>query len=106
MSLAEGLAAIGKSEGALRRLDEVISRVETNGDLVYLPELLRVKGGILLSMTQPDRDDAERCFRQSLALSRRQGARAWQLRTELDLAALLAGQGRTESSRDLLQTVD
>ena len=32
---------------------------------------------------------------QSLELSRRQGARAWELRTAIDLAALLAGQGRS-----------
>ena len=106
LPLAEGLAAIGKGDEALRRLDEVIPRVETNGNLVYLPELLRVKGGILLSMPQPDSDTAERCFRQSLALSRRQGARAWELRTELDLAALLISQGRTGSAEDLLQPAD
>lgn len=93
IALAEGLAAIGNTDEALRRLDEIMPRVETNGDLVYLPELLRVKGRILLSMPQPDSDDAERCFRQSLTLSLRQDARAWQLRTELDLAELT---GRTE----------
>ena len=56
-------------------------------------------------MTQPGVDDAEMCFMQSLELSRRQGARAWELRTAIDLAALLAGQGRSESARALLQPV-
>ena len=58
-----------------------------------MPELLRVKGGLLLSMPQPNVDDAEMCFVQSLELSRRQGARAWELRTAIDLAALLARSG-------------
>jgi predicted ATPase len=56
-------------------------------------------------MPQPSTDDAETCLMQSLELSRRQGARAWELRTATDLAALLAGQGRSERGRALLQPV-
>ena len=78
-------------------VDETIRQVEANGDLCYMPELLRVKGGLLLSMPQPGGDEAETCFMQSLELSRRQGARAWELRTATDLAALLAAQGRSSA---------
>ena len=42
---------------------------------------------------------------QSLDLSRRQGARAWELRTAIDLAALLAAQRRRERARAILQPV-
>jgi hypothetical protein len=49
--------------------------------------------------------DAEVCFNQSLDRSRRQDARSWELRTAIDLAALLAGQGRSELGRTLLQPV-
>jgi predicted ATPase len=83
----------------------MIRRVEANGDGLYMPELLRVKGGVLLSMPQRRVDDAESCFTQSLELSRRQGARAWELRTATDLASLWAGQGRSENARSLLQPV-
>jgi predicted ATPase len=67
--------------------------------------LLRVKGGLLLSMPRPNADDAQTCLMQSLEWSRRQGARAWELRTATDLAALFATQGRSESGRALLQPV-
>ena len=70
-----------------------------------MPELLRVKGSLLLLMPQPSCAGAEACLMQSLALSRRQGARAWELRAAIDLAALLAGQGRSESARGFLQPV-
>ncbi len=40
-----------------------------------------------------------------LELSRRQGARAWELRTATDLAALLAREGKPERARALLQPV-
>jgi predicted ATPase len=70
-----------------------------------MPELLRVKAGVLLSMPQPRVADGELCLSQSLELSRQQGARAWELRTATDLAALYAGQGRSEHGRALLTPV-
>jgi predicted ATPase len=104
-SLAQGLAAIRPLSEGITLINQTIQRVETNGDVLYAPELLRVKGGLLLSMPQPNAGEAEACFIQSLELSRRQSARAWELRTATDLAALFAGQGRSESGRALLQPV-
>lgn len=105
IALAQGLAAIGRLAEGMTLIDETIRLVDANGDLSFMPELLRVKGGLLLSMSQPNRDDAEMYFMQSLELSRRQGARAWELRTGVDLAALLAAEGRSESALALLQPV-
>jgi tetratricopeptide (TPR) repeat protein len=105
ISLAQGLAAIGRFAESLDRIDETIRLVGTNGDLSYMPEVLRVKGSLLASKPQPSVDDAEKYFTQSLELSRRQSARAWELRTAIDLAALLADQGRPERARTLLQPI-
>ena len=105
ISLAQGLAAIRRPAEAITLINETIQRVETNGDVLYVPELLRGKGGLLLTMPRPNVEDAEKCFMQSLELSRRQGARAWELRTAVDLATLLADQGRRENGRALLQPV-
>jgi predicted ATPase len=71
--------------------------------MCYMPELLRVKGNLLLSLPQPSRENAEECFKESLALSRRQGASAWELRTAIDLAGLSASTGRRAEARALLQ---
>lgn len=105
ISLAQGLGAIGRPSEGIRLIGETIGQVEANGDLCYMPELLRVKGGLLLSLPQPNDDAAETCFRQSLDWSRRQGARGWELRAATDLAGLLAAQGRAEGARGLLQPV-
>ena len=70
-----------------------------------MPELLRVKGSLLLSMPYLDSKAAEACFAQSLELSRRQGARAWELRTAIDLARLWAKSGKPEDGRKLLQPI-
>jgi predicted ATPase len=97
ISLARGLTAVGQSGEAINLLDQTIGRVETNGDDLYLPELLRVKGNVLRSLPRPRVDDAENCFIRSLEMSHHQGARAWELRTATDLAALWATQGRTRA---------
>jgi predicted ATPase/DNA-binding winged helix-turn-helix (wHTH) protein len=105
ISLVQGLAAIGQFAEGVVLVDDAIRRVETNGDDLYMPELLRIKGGLALSMPQRRADEAEMCFTQSLELSRRQGARAWELRTAIDFAALLASQERPNNARELLQPV-
>jgi hypothetical protein len=103
--LVEGLAAIGRFAEGITLIDETIRRVKTNGDFLYMPELLRVKAGLLLSMPQPSVEGAEMYLMQSLELSRRQDARAWELRAGVALAALWAAQGRPERAKALLQPI-
>ena len=103
ISLAQGLALLGRFGEALTLIEETMAAVEKNGDLAYKPELLRVRGALLLAMPPPRREDAQACFAQSLQLSRDQGARGWELRTATDMAALWASDGRREDARALLQ---
>lgn len=105
IALIQGFAAIGDTAEACRLADEAIGLAEAKGNFSYMPELLRVKGGLLLSMPQPSPEEAEACFRQSLDWSRRQGARSWELRTAIDLATLLAAEGKSRKARALLQPV-
>ncbi len=100
ISLAQGFVMIGRFAEGIALINETIRLVEANGDVSYMPELLRVKGGLLLSM-QSGHAEAETCFMQSLEWSRRQAARAWELRTAVDLAALLSAQGRPKDAQAL-----
>lgn len=105
ISLLQGLKTLRRFDEASALVDEEIQRVEKRGFHTYLPELLRVKGGICLSAPEPNIDKAENCLRQALELSREQGSRAWELRTANDLASLWANQGRSSDARALLQPV-
>ena len=49
-----------------------------------------VPGVCLISAAPKPDGDAETYYQRSLALSRRQGAMSWELRTSIDLAALKA----------------
>lgn len=106
ISFIQGLAATGRFAEALSLIEETIQQVEESGDLCYMPDLLRVKGNLVLAAPQAGTgEDAELCFRRSLELSDRQGARAWELRSAIDLASLLAIRGRHEAARALLQPI-
>jgi hypothetical protein len=104
-SLAQGLAAQGRCAEGIALIDETIGLVLSDGPLSHMPEFLRVRGNILLSMLRPMPADAEAHFVRSLEWSRRHVSRAWELRTAIDLAALWAAQGRVHDARALLQPV-
>lgn len=103
IALVQGLAATGRSTEALALIDNTFRSVEMNGDCCYMPELLRVKGNLVLKTPQAGTDEAEMNFVRSLELGRQQGALAWELRTSIDLAALLTSRGERERARKLLQ---
>jgi predicted ATPase/DNA-binding winged helix-turn-helix (wHTH) protein len=105
LSLVQGLMAIGLFDNGLTLVDETIRLVEANGDLVHMPEALRVKGRVFLSMAQHRVQEAETWFVQSLDWSRRQGARGWELRTAVDLAGLWAAEGQRERAQAVLKPI-
>jgi hypothetical protein len=105
LSLVQGLVGIGQFAEGMTLVDETIRLVEANGELLYMPEALRVKGSVLLSNPSRRTDEAQMCFIQSLDWSRRQGARSWELRTAVDLAALWAALGQPENARALLSPI-
>ena len=105
LCLVQGLMAIGQCGEALTLIDQTIALAEANEDLLQMPEALRVKGNVLLSMPQPGAHEAEKCFVQSLDWSRQQGARSWELRTAIDLASLWVAQGQRERAQAVLRPI-
>ena len=103
ISLVQGLVAIGRFGEGMTLVDETIKLIEVNGDLLFMPEALRVKASMIVSMPRPRADDAEAWFMRSLELSRRQGARAWELRTAIDLATLMVERGQSGNAQALLR---
>jgi hypothetical protein len=70
------------------------------------PELLRLRGDLLLSQGAPAAAEAaESLFRQALDEARRQQALSWELRTATSLARLLRNQGRQAEAIACLQPI-
>jgi tetratricopeptide (TPR) repeat protein len=100
---AEVAAGAGYIDEISAIVDETSERAERNQELWAFPEVLRVKGQLLLSRKEPDPVLAEEYFVRSLDRARAQGAPAWELRTAISFALLKRKQGQTEKGRELLQ---
>jgi predicted ATPase len=105
MSLAEVLARGGRAGEALAAATEVLERIERTRQLWWMAEALRVKGEVLLRMTDTDCDAAEDYLHRSLALARRQEALAWELRAAISLSRFCRERGRDLEARDALAGV-
>ena len=92
-------------EGVLFGIAAPKGRAERNGEAWYMPELLRIKGEVLLSCREPNAIDAEDQFLRSLAWARRVGALSWELRSATSLARLWRDQARTNEAHELLAPV-
>ena len=104
--LAEGLAGLGDFEEALGKLERTIAWADQQGEAWYRPELLRMKGELMLRQSVIARAvEAEDCFRTATGIAREQGALLWELRTALGLARLRIAQDRGDEARQLLAPV-
>src|SRR6202034_1443245 len=88
-ALAEGLTGLGRFTEALGAINQALAWAERGGELWYMPELLRIRGELLLRQTG-DRSirAAETCLLRTLDLAREQGALSWELRGAISLAGL------------------
>ena len=97
-TLAESLANAGDIEQGLKVIDSAIERCSRKEELWYAPELLRIKGEILMKSELSNVALAEKQFLDSLDCARRQEALSWELRTTTSLARLRRSQDRNEEA--------
>jgi hypothetical protein len=89
-AMAEGLAALGRVKEALAAIDDALVRIAENGGSSEMPQILRVKGWILASVSRSDPSEARDWLLRSLESARQQSALGWELRTATTLARLLS----------------
>jgi predicted ATPase len=106
VDMAEGLGKAGEIADGLAVIEDAIARAERTEELWQFPELLRVKGELLLlPCAFRDAAAAEDYFRQALDWALRQGALSWELRTAASLARLLRDQRCSAEALALLEPV-
>jgi len=103
--LAGALAADGQVDEGLAAIGDALQRSDRSDELWYMPEVLRIKGEILLLQNRSNAAAAEDHFLRSLDWARRQGTLSWELRTAISLARLHKEQRLIERARDLLAPV-
>jgi len=100
-----GLGRLDEAHAAVRKAIESAGGWE-DGEQWYVPELLRIKGEVLLRQAgDGSAAAAEDCFDQAREMAQEQGSLFWELRVALSLARLLHGQGRSADAMEILQPV-
>jgi len=97
--LAEGLILLGRTAEAFDVLHQVSARIDANGELLHLPEMLRLRGEAL---AQAGSVDAESTLRAALDVARRQGTLPWELRAAMSLCRLQRTRDSASDGGDLL----
>jgi tetratricopeptide (TPR) repeat protein len=103
--LATVQAQTGDHDAALWTLDVAFKQVNDVAGRAWEAELCRLRGDMLVAARPDAADDAERSYREAIAVAQRQGARSLELRAATSLARLLRGQGRDDEARGLLAPV-
>jgi len=104
--LAAALGEAGEVAQGLATVDETLSHCRARGEGWYIPELLRIRGELLLlQAAERSSNEAADCFRDALKTAGEQGMLFWELRAALSLARLLVGQDRRDEARGVLQPV-
>jgi tetratricopeptide (TPR) repeat protein len=106
-ALAEALAGLGEPTAALEAVSEAIAIADRRdgSQRWYVPELLRIKGNVLLQQGSDWSALAEDCYDQAGELAREQGTLFWELRIALSLARLKVSQGHNDEARKILVPV-
>jgi predicted ATPase len=105
--LAEAYARAGHTDVGLGVLAEAMALMETE-DRTHEPELHRLKGELLLAPAgggEHSKEEAEACFKQALAVARRQQAKSLELRAAMSLARLWQPQGKRAEAYELLAPI-
>jgi tetratricopeptide repeat protein len=109
LPLGELAACLGEAnqiQKGFAAVDETLGRCKTRQEQWYVPELLRIKGELMLKDPQhQSASSAEQCFSEALKLARQQGALFWELRNALSLARHWIGQDRKTDARQVLEPV-
>ena len=101
--LAAVYARTGRRGDALEILAEAIALGQERNERAWEAELQRQTGEVLLAEPGADVDQAQRRFRQAIAIARAQGTRAWELRAALSLTRLDGSPDERAMLRDVYE---
>ena len=96
----------GEVQAGLASVEMGLQLSERTQEVWCLPELLRVKGNLLLAQGGVEaRARAEDHWFRSMEVARQQGALSWELRAALSFATTCETEGRGTEGRDVLAPV-
>jgi DNA-binding winged helix-turn-helix (wHTH) protein/predicted ATPase len=103
--LAEAYGYVGQIDQGSLALAEAFAAVQATGECWWEAELHRLTGELVLRQVPPDVKRAEIAFHRALTITRRQQARALELRAAMSLSRLWQQQGKHTAARELLAPI-
>ena len=86
-------------------LTEALAAADNNENRGNESETCRLRGELLLRQNDTDAAEAQTCFEQALAVSRKQRAKSLELRATMSLVKLLDRQGRHDQAHTMLADI-
>ena len=103
--MAQTLAAADRRQEALTLVTRLLDQRSTPEEGIFVSELWRLRGELLLRQSADNAPDAESCLGKAARIARDQGAVAYLLRAATSLARLLVEEGRRQEARTVLKNV-
>jgi predicted ATPase len=103
--LAEAHGKAGQPEEGLALIAEALDVMKKSGERLSESYLHRIKGDLLLAVSEDNHAEAETWFQQAIDVARRQSAKSWELRAATSLSRLWQRQGKKEEGRQLLAEI-
>ena len=102
---ASVLGSLGQIEKGLAEIEVAEFQATQSSALWCMPEVLRVKGELLVRHGGAKEAEVEQCFLQSLGWARRQKALSWELRASISLAHFWRDRDRAAEASELVSRV-
>jgi adenylate cyclase len=103
--LCDALVHLGQFKEALPRINEALILMNATDSRFFESEFLRLKGVCLLEISAANTDEAEACFEQALAVSRKQHAKSLELRAAMSVVRLRQQQDKQADARHMLEEI-
>jgi predicted ATPase len=103
--IATQLLRATRFSDAIATLNRAQNHVHNIDSRFYSPEVIRLRGAVLLAQSRDNSAEAESAFKEAIAVAFAQSCRAIELRASVSLAMLLDESGRRADARDLLMPV-
>jgi len=104
-TFAIGMAASGRHHEAATLAERALRMCEETSQGWCTAELWRIRGELHLLGQGGSAASADKCFAESMRLSRLQGARLWELRTAASLARAWKDRGEQAGALNVLQPI-
>lgn len=98
----EALARQGDLEAGLASIDEALAVTRNTGQIVGIPEILRIRGNVIRFQAPDQWERAMDCYRESIEIAQRDCALAWELRSTMGMVKLWRQHGGNDDAEAAL----